>query len=119
VTLDAGDNDPIRLWTCVASAVDRIRNGLGRPALQRLRVAGVSLETVVDELVNGIASFPGPMVAVLDDLQAVVEWSHPEVPSPALRVCLTRVNAQRAAHKWTVRWDDPGIQQRRLKCGSG
>jgi hypothetical protein len=88
---------------------------LSRPSSRNL----ASEVAVVDELVNGIASFSGPMVAVLDDLQAVVEWSHPEVPSPALRVCLTRVNAQRAAHKWTVRWDDPGIQQRRLKCGSG
>ncbi len=30
VTLDAGDNDPVRLWTYVATAVDRVRSGLGR-----------------------------------------------------------------------------------------
>ena len=36
VTLDAGDNDPVRLWTYVATAIDRIRPDLGRRALQRL-----------------------------------------------------------------------------------
>ena len=29
VTLDEGDNDPVRLWTYVATAVDRVRQGLG------------------------------------------------------------------------------------------
>src|SRR5580692_422140 len=36
VTLDAGDNEPARFWAYVATAVDRIRNGLGRRALHRL-----------------------------------------------------------------------------------
>ena len=45
VTLDEGDNDPIRLWTYVATAVDRVRQGLGRGALQRLSVAGSSDRT--------------------------------------------------------------------------
>ena len=43
VTLDAGDDDWVRFWTYVATAVDRIRQGLGRPALARLRIAGVSV----------------------------------------------------------------------------
>src|ERR1700754_4612449 len=29
VTLDANDNDPVRLWTYVASAVARVRSDLG------------------------------------------------------------------------------------------
>jgi LuxR family transcriptional regulator, maltose regulon positive regulatory protein len=39
VTLDVGDNDPARLWRYVATAVDRVRQGLGRGALQRLTTA--------------------------------------------------------------------------------
>ena len=50
VTLDAGDNDPVRLWRYVAEAVDRVREGLGRRALQRLNLPGVAIEDVVDEL---------------------------------------------------------------------
>src|ERR1700704_6566117 len=35
VTLDVGDNEPSRLWAYIATAVDRVRNGLGRRALNR------------------------------------------------------------------------------------
>src|SRR6476619_5402640 len=69
--LDAGDNDPIRLWTCIATAVDRIRPGLARPALRRLVALGGSVEASVDELANALATFDGNLVLVLDDLQAV------------------------------------------------
>ena len=110
VTLDAGDNDPVRLWTYVATAVDRIRGGLGRLALQRLRNPGVSLETVVDELVNGIASFSEPLVLVLDDLQAVVdpgcmasiEYAVERLPANARVLAITRV--------------DPAIRLARLRA---
>ncbi len=73
VTLDAGDNDPARLWRYVAHAVDRVRPGLGRRALQRLGAAGNSIEDTVDELLNGAAAFDGRIVIVLDDLQTVTE----------------------------------------------
>ena len=73
VTLDDGDNDPVRLWTYVATAVDRVREGLGRAALQRLRVPGAAMEAVVDDLMNGIASLGSELVLVLEDFQAVTE----------------------------------------------
>ena len=40
VSLDAGDNDPVRFWTYVATSVDRIRPGLGRMALVAAPLAG-------------------------------------------------------------------------------
>ena len=40
VVLDADDNDPVLLWRYVATAVDRVRPGLGRGALRRLGAAG-------------------------------------------------------------------------------
>ena len=100
VTLDAGDDDPVRLWTYVATAVDRIRQGLGRPALMRLRVAGVSLEVVVDELMNGIVSFGAPLIVVLDDLQAVtdsdslasIEYAIERLPANARLLVISRVD---------------------------
>jgi LuxR family transcriptional regulator, maltose regulon positive regulatory protein len=70
VTLDAGDNDPGRLWTYVATAMDRVRQGLGRAALRRLAVGG-ALEGAVDELLNGMAAFESRLTVVLDDLHAV------------------------------------------------
>ena len=71
VTLDAGDNDPVRLWRYVATAVDRVRSGLGRAALQKLGVAGSPVEAAVDELMNGVAALGSELVVVLDDLHAV------------------------------------------------
>jgi LuxR family transcriptional regulator, maltose regulon positive regulatory protein len=73
VTLDHGDNDPVRLWTYVATAVDRIREGLGRRALHRLQVSGMSVETAVDELMNGIAGYGRGLVVVLDDAHTVTD----------------------------------------------
>ena len=71
VTLDAGDDDPVRLWRYVATAVDRVRSGLGRAALQRLGVAGSPVEVAVDELMNCVAALGSELVVVLDDLHAV------------------------------------------------
>ena len=73
VTLDAGDNDPTRLWRYVATAVDRVRPGLGRGALQRLGVPGSPVEDAVDELMNGIAALGSGLVLVLDDLHTVTD----------------------------------------------
>jgi len=71
VTLDAGDNDPVRLWRYVTTAVDRVRSGLGRAALQRLGVAGSPVEAAVDELMNGVAALGSDLFVVLDDLHTV------------------------------------------------
>jgi LuxR family maltose regulon positive regulatory protein len=72
VTLDPGDNDPVRLWRHVATAVDRVRSGLGRGALRRLSVAGAPIEVAIDELMNGAAALGSELGVVLDDLDAVV-----------------------------------------------
>jgi len=73
VTLDAGDNDPVRLWTYVATAIDRIRPDLGRRALQRLAAATGPMEAAIDALMDGIAAYAGEVDLVLDDLQTVTE----------------------------------------------
>jgi LuxR family maltose regulon positive regulatory protein len=71
VTLDAADDDPVRLWTHLATAVERLGEGLGRAALLALGVRGAVIETAVDELMNGLAAYGRPVAIVLDDLHAV------------------------------------------------
>jgi LuxR family transcriptional regulator, maltose regulon positive regulatory protein len=71
ITLDAGDDDPDRLWRYVATAVDRVRPGLGVGALRRLGVAGSPIEAAVDELVNGMSALRSELVVVLEDLHTV------------------------------------------------
>ena len=115
VKLDEADNDPVRLWTHVATAVDRIRSGLGRPALRRLRTCDGSLEVPVEELTNSLRAFREEVTLVLDDLQSVtapdclssigsaVEWLPPNArlivlsrADPALRLPQLRARGELA-----------------------
>lgn len=100
LTLDAGDNDPARLWTYMATSVDRVRDGLGRRALNRLRMSGMGIEAAVDEVMNGIAEFGGPFALVLDDLQTVTDegclaslkYAIERLPSRARLIAITRAD---------------------------
>jgi LuxR family maltose regulon positive regulatory protein len=68
VSLDPGDADPLRFWSYVALAVDRVRPGIAKPALTRLQTPAMPLESSVEELLNGLATFAGKLVIALDDL---------------------------------------------------
>ena len=100
VTLDEGDNDPARLWTYVATAVDRVRHGLGRGALQRLSVPGSSIERAVDELLNAIAAYGNSLALVLDDFQTVtdreclasIDFALKHLPAGAHLIVITRAD---------------------------
>jgi LuxR family transcriptional regulator, maltose regulon positive regulatory protein len=111
VTLDAGDNDPIRLWSYVATAVDRIRNGLGRGALQRLMLHGGSIEFAVDELMNALTTVDRELVVVLDDLHVVTD-----------RECLSSIDYALARLPPSVRFvlvtrTDPALELAALRAG--
>ena len=64
-------NDPIRLWTHIATAADRIRPGLGRPSLRRLDASDTSIESAVGELTNSLKSYGDDVVLVLDEVESV------------------------------------------------
>lgn len=72
VTLDPGDDDPVRLWTHIAHAVDRVRPGIAEPALRGLRTPRAGIESSLDELLNGLADYEGRITIVLDDLHHVL-----------------------------------------------
>ncbi len=100
VTLDAGDNEPARFWAYVATAVDRVRDGLGRRALKRLRAPGFGVKVAVDELMNGLAGFGRPVTLVLDDLQTVTDtdclaslgYAIERLPRAARLIAITRAD---------------------------
>jgi LuxR family maltose regulon positive regulatory protein len=100
VTLDAADNDPALLWRYIATAVDRVRPGLGRGALRRLAVPGAPVEDAVDELANGIAALERDLVVVLDDLHTVtseeslssLDHALAHFPATAHMVAVTRMD---------------------------
>ena len=71
LTLDSADDDPVRLWTHLATAVERLGQGLGGRALMCLGVRGAPVETAVDEVMNGLVAYGRPVAIVLDDLHTV------------------------------------------------
>jgi LuxR family maltose regulon positive regulatory protein len=74
LSLEPGDNDPVRFWTCVIEALRTVAPGVGARAEGALRSPGVSLEeVVVPLLVNELSELPGRVVLVLDDLHAVAD----------------------------------------------
>jgi len=71
LTLDAADDDPVRLWTHLAFAVHRLGDGLADRALASLRSRGAPVESAVDEVMNALLAYGGPVTIVLDDLHTV------------------------------------------------
>ena len=71
MTLDGSDDDPVRLWTHLATGVARLGDGLGHRTLTRLGVRPAAVETGVDELMNGLVAYGRPATIVLDDLHTV------------------------------------------------
>jgi LuxR family transcriptional regulator, maltose regulon positive regulatory protein len=100
VTLDSGDNDPVRLWRYIATAVDRVRGGLGRRALRRLNSVVGAIEFPVDELMNAIADFHEELLIVLDDVHAVtdhdclasLDYALDHLPANTHLIMLTRMD---------------------------
>ena len=72
LSLDEGDNDPIRLWTYIVEALRTVEPSLGTAALQVLRGASPDLDrTVLPGLINELSVTGGPLVLVLDDYHLV------------------------------------------------
>ena len=71
MTLDSADDDPVRLWAHLATGVERLGEGFGDRALSCLGLRGATVETAVDELMNGLVAYGRQVTIVLDDLHAV------------------------------------------------
>ncbi len=113
VTLDSADGDPVRLWTHLATAVERLGEGFGRRALSCLAVRGGSVESAVDEVMNGLVAYGRRVTIVLDDMHAVrgdasvrsIAQAIERLPANARLVASTRSN--------------PAIGLGRLRAGRG
>jgi LuxR family transcriptional regulator, maltose regulon positive regulatory protein len=73
VSLARNDNDPVHLWRYAATAVDRVRSGLGGGALRRLGAPGGAIEDPVIELMKGLTTYGDPVTLVFDDFHHVTE----------------------------------------------
>lgn len=73
VRLGDADNDPARLWTYLASAVDLIRPGLGRRGRELASRGAVSVTPAVDAVLDGCAAYGDGIVIVLDAFHVISE----------------------------------------------
>ncbi len=71
ISCDRWDYDEVRLWTSIASAIDNLEPGSTVDTLDVLLEDPDSIEDAVASLVNELATRPGPMWLILDDLHVV------------------------------------------------
>ena len=71
VAVDAGDNDPVRLWRYVITAVTRACDGVGAFALERLTSPSGSVLPAIDELARRLAADGRRVSIVLEDLHEI------------------------------------------------
>lgn len=72
VSLDTGDNDPIRFWRYVISACQTVDAALGKSTLAALRSAQQpSFESILTPFMNELTQFSSRLVLVLDDYHVI------------------------------------------------
>jgi LuxR family maltose regulon positive regulatory protein len=72
LSLDEGDNDPVRFWTYVIAALEIVQAGIGATVLPLLHSPQPpSLEVVLTFLLNDLATLPAEVVLVLDDYHLI------------------------------------------------
>jgi LuxR family maltose regulon positive regulatory protein len=122
LTLDAADDDPVRLWTHLATAVDRLGEGLGQGALMSLGARGAPIEAAVDEVMTGLVSYGRAATIVLDDLHAVrseaslrsIAHAIERLPGTARIVVSTRSDPQIGVARLRARRELTEIRAREL-----
>jgi len=112
VSLDAGDNDPGRLWTHICTALERAGCVMDGGAADRLVSANINglRERVLPGIVNALAAVPDDIFILLDDFHFVsdakchgqVEFLIENLPARAHLVIITRA--------------DPGLRLGRLRA---
>ena len=72
VSLDTSDNDPIRFWTYVLTALNTLHPGVGETPLAQLYASPpLPIEAVLTILLNAMIEFPTDTVLVLDDFHHI------------------------------------------------
>ncbi len=112
VSLDSGDNDPNRLWSHVAAALERA--GCVLPTIDPPRLAGadtgIAPQALLSALIIALAAMPDDVVLVLDDCHVVrdpecyeqLQFLIASLPEPAHLVIVTR--------------SDPGLHLSRVRA---
>ena len=77
VSLDEADNDPVRFWDYLIAALQTLQPAIGQNALSVLHSAGTlpsqmpPIGSVLNPLINDLATFPADLAIVLDDYHLI------------------------------------------------
>lgn len=72
LSLDAEDNEPVRFWTYVISAIQTIQSEFGQAEINLLRKAQTpSIESVLRNLINQFTKVSKKIILVLDDYHLI------------------------------------------------
>jgi LuxR family maltose regulon positive regulatory protein len=72
LSVDQGDNDPVRFWAHLIAAVDTVSPGIGTVALEVLAAPGVkTADAVLDPVINDFARMPVRVTLVVDDYHLI------------------------------------------------
>lgn len=72
LSIDAGDNDPVRFWDYVIAAIRTVAPGIGEQALTLLHEPQpLPIETILSTLINALSALSGSLVLVLDDYHLI------------------------------------------------
>ena len=112
VSLDAADDDPDRLWTHVAAALERA--GCSLPATESGRVLAANQaeapRSALSAIVSALAAMPDDIVLVLDDFHFIQQ------PACHQQVEFLIANLPAQAHLVIVTRSDPGLRLGRLRA---
>lgn len=129
VSLDSGDNDPVRFWTSVITAYQGFQAELGQVALAQLSQTPqlsfnqAPFETVLTFLLNDLARFGKPGALILEDYHFI---EHPRIhetlaffiehlPASMYVIILTRSTPPLPLVRWRAKGDLLEIQSSQLR----
>ena len=127
VSLDAGDNDPVRFWRYIFTACQAFEGMPGRSALAALRTSQpLAFETLLTPFINELAQLLQQCVIVLEDYHAI---SAPEIhaaltflidhlPSTVHIVLMTRSEPPLPLARWRARGEVNDITATDLRFSS-
>jgi LuxR family maltose regulon positive regulatory protein len=101
ISLDRSDNDPVRLWTHIATALDRAGCVIARDIASFVAAGGYDMmTTVLPRIVDAIAAFSGDITILVDDFEVVrsaecneqVDFFIKHLPEQAHLVLITRAD---------------------------
>jgi LuxR family maltose regulon positive regulatory protein len=131
VSLDSGDNDPVRFLSYVIAALRTISPGVGKDAQALLRAPQLpQIESVLTLLINELCSSPGmharddhPCVLALDDYQVIdrptihnaMVFLLDNLPPDLLLVITTRADPPFPLSRWRARGQMVEIRDRDLR----